>query len=203
MEEKNTKWSKNNKPLHFVCETAIIFLPINLKHVPMSHCAIQMYMHLFRHNYKEVVPISRYEHLDELTQFTFFICFVALRPKPTAMVMVAILAGWSVHLTTLFSSTSLNMQLTSTSCTYFGLQLTTTIQPNLQYCPNNGQYFLEFGLSENNNNGRLSDLIKPLFGQSSGACSDFFRIFLLLLIFLQNQLFLKKIQEYHQGVKQF
>ena len=28
----------------------------------------------------------------------FFVCFVALRPKSTAMVM----AGWSVHLTTLF-----------------------------------------------------------------------------------------------------
>ena len=27
-----------------------------------------------------------------------FVCFVALRPKSTAMVM----AGWSVHLTTLF-----------------------------------------------------------------------------------------------------
>ena len=27
-----------------------------------------------------------------------FVCFVALRPKSTAMVM----AGWSIHLTTLF-----------------------------------------------------------------------------------------------------
>ena len=39
-------------------------------------------------------------------------CFVALRPKSTAMVM----AGRSVHLTTLFPE-----QLTSTSCTYFRL----------------------------------------------------------------------------------
>ena len=30
--------------------------------------------------------------------FCLFVCFVALRPKSTAMVM----AGWSVHLTTLF-----------------------------------------------------------------------------------------------------
>ena len=38
-----------------------------------------------------------------------FVCFVALRPKSTAMVI----AGRSVHLTTLFSWASLNMQLTS------------------------------------------------------------------------------------------
>ena len=36
-------------------------------------------------------------------------CFVALRPKSTAMVI----AGRSVHLTTLFSWASLNKQLTS------------------------------------------------------------------------------------------
>ena len=30
--------------------------------------------------------------------FNVFVCFVALRPKSTAMVM----AGWSFHLTTLF-----------------------------------------------------------------------------------------------------
>ena len=45
------------------------------------------------------------------------VCFVALRPKSTAMVM----AGRSVHLTTLFFWASLNKQLTSTSCTYFRL----------------------------------------------------------------------------------
>ena len=44
-----------------------------------------------------------------------FVCFVALRSKSTAMVM----AGRSVHLTTLFSWASLNKQLTSTSCSYF------------------------------------------------------------------------------------
>ena len=47
------------------------------------------------------------------TLFCLFVYFVALRPKSTAMVM----AGRSVHLTTLFSWTSLNKQLTSTSCT--------------------------------------------------------------------------------------
>ena len=46
-----------------------------------------------------------------------FVCFVALRLKSTAMVMV----GWSVHLNTLFSLASLNKQLTSTSSTYFHL----------------------------------------------------------------------------------
>ena len=45
------------------------------------------------------------------------ICFVALGPKSTAMVM----AGQSIHLTTLSSWASLNKQLTSTSCTYFCL----------------------------------------------------------------------------------
>ena len=39
--------------------------------------------------------------------FVLFVCFVALRPKSTAMVN----AGRSVHLTTLFSWASLNKQL--------------------------------------------------------------------------------------------
>ena len=38
-----------------------------------------------------------------------FVCLFALRPKSTAMVI----AGRSVHLTTLFSWASLNKQLTS------------------------------------------------------------------------------------------
>ena len=38
-----------------------------------------------------------------------FVCLVALRPKSTAMVI----AGRSVHLTTLFSWASLNKQFTS------------------------------------------------------------------------------------------
>ena len=50
-----------------------------------------------------------------LAQVSLFVCFVALRPKSTAMVM----AGWSVHLTTLFSWASLNKRSTSSLCTYF------------------------------------------------------------------------------------
>ena len=46
-----------------------------------------------------------------------FVCFVALRPKSTAMVI----AGRSVHLTTLFSWAGLNKRLISNSCTYFRL----------------------------------------------------------------------------------
>ena len=46
-----------------------------------------------------------------------FVCFVAIHPKSTAMVM----AGLSVHLTSLFSWVSLNKQLTSTQCTYYCL----------------------------------------------------------------------------------
>ena len=49
-------------------------------------------------------------------EFFLFVClFVALRPKSTAM----IIAGRSVHLTTLFSWASLNKRVTSNSCTYF------------------------------------------------------------------------------------
>ena len=44
-----------------------------------------------------------------LLVFCLFVCFVALRPKSTAMVI----AGRSAHLTTLFSWASLNKQLTS------------------------------------------------------------------------------------------
>ena len=42
-------------------------------------------------------------------EFFLFVCIVALRPKSTAMVI----AGRSVHLTTLISWASLNKQLTS------------------------------------------------------------------------------------------
>ena len=43
------------------------------------------------------------------TGICLFVCLLALRPKSTAMVI----AGRSVHLTTLFSWASLNKQLTS------------------------------------------------------------------------------------------
>ena len=46
----------------------------------------------------------KYQLMDDL-----FVCLFALRPKSTAMVI----AGRSVHLTTLFSWASLNKQLTS------------------------------------------------------------------------------------------
>ena len=39
-----------------------------------------------------------------------FVCFVALRPKSTAMVM----AGWSVHLTTLFPEQAVNQYFVHT-----------------------------------------------------------------------------------------
>ena len=49
------------------------------------------------------------EHVSRL-----FVCFVAVRPQSTAVVM----AGWSVDLSTLFSWASLNKPLTSNLCTY-------------------------------------------------------------------------------------
>ena len=55
-------------------------------------------------------------HCD-LDPLFLFVCFVALRPKSTAMVI----AGRSVYQTTLFSWAGLNKRLTSNSCTYFRL----------------------------------------------------------------------------------
>ena len=57
------------------------------------------------------------ELLFEAIVVCLFVCFVALRPKSTAMVT----AGRSVHLTTLFSWAGLNKRITSNSCTYFRL----------------------------------------------------------------------------------
>ena len=59
-------------------------------------------------------PVDLVPSIDERKDF---VCFVALRPKSTAMVI----AGRSVHLTTLFSWAGLNKRLTSNSCTYFCL----------------------------------------------------------------------------------
>ena len=54
--------------------------------------------------------LSGSTHEKDVLNYYIFVSFVALRPKSTAMVM----AGRSVHLTTLFSWASLNKQLTST-----------------------------------------------------------------------------------------
>ena len=53
--------------------------------------------------------------------------FVALCPKSTAMVI----AGRSVHLTTLFSWAGLNKRLTSNSCTYFRLSFSAKVHVNI------------------------------------------------------------------------
>ena len=45
----------------------------------------------------------------DIDNISLFVCFLALRPKSTAMVMM----GRSVHLTTLFSWAGLNKRLTS------------------------------------------------------------------------------------------
>ena len=57
---------------------------------------------------------------ESILQFCLFVClfvFVALRPMSTAMVI----AGRSVHLTTLFSWAGLSKRFTSNLCTYFRL----------------------------------------------------------------------------------
>ena len=54
---------------------------------------------------------------------SFLVWFWFFTSQSTTLAML----GWSVHLTTLFSWASLTNQLTSTSCTYFHLQLTTTL----------------------------------------------------------------------------
>ena len=71
---------------------------------------------LMNSEYQTPPPSSRYSSKGS-GDICLFVCFVALRPKSIAMVMV----GRSVHLTTLFSWASLIRQLTSTSCAYFRL----------------------------------------------------------------------------------
>ena len=69
-------------------------------------------------NQKYFNGIGNYLRAEVLYRYLqLFVWFVALCPKSTAMVM----AGRSVHLTTLISWATLNKQLTSTLCTYFGL----------------------------------------------------------------------------------
>ena len=67
--------------------------------------------------YRSVKSNCFHHSIYELLMICFFVCFVALHPKSAAMVI----AGRSVHLTTLFSWASLKKQLISTSCTYFRL----------------------------------------------------------------------------------
>ena len=72
---------------------------------------------------------TRKYYTQECQEVSLFICFVALRPKSTAMVM----EGRSVHLITLWEGGgggggSLNKQLTSTSCTYICLLLTKKVR---------------------------------------------------------------------------
>ena len=82
-----------------------------------QNCSVQV-----SHTFSKLLcfAVSKSIHIDQachLKMSRLFVCFVALRLKSTAMVM----AGRSVHLTTLYSWASLNKHLTSTSCTYFGL----------------------------------------------------------------------------------
>ena len=79
------------------------------KHISgQAHNILVLLTHMFKN-----CPLN--DHVD-ITNKISFCLFVALRPKSTAMVM----AGWSVHLTTLFPGQA-RKQLTSTSCTYFRL----------------------------------------------------------------------------------
>ena len=64
-------------------------------------------MHSFEVKIRICQPENSDIHRGEAE--VLFVCFVALRPKSTAMAI----AGRSVHLTTLFSWASLNKQLTS------------------------------------------------------------------------------------------
>ena len=66
---------------------------------------------------EETENVKRIQTMNVSNQCFVLFCFVALRPKSTAMVI----AGRSVHLTTLFSWAGLNKRLTSNSCTYFRL----------------------------------------------------------------------------------
>ena len=77
-------------------------LPIQFKPIEHMHEGV-----LFRKNH--FWRNDSCENLDNYFLICLFVCLPALRPKSTAMVI----AGRSVHLTTLFSWASLNKQLTS------------------------------------------------------------------------------------------
>ena len=72
----------------------------------------------------------------------FIVClfvFVALRPKSTGMVI----AGRSVHLTTLFSWAGLNKRLTSNLCTYISVARHVTdcaTRPGRNFIVNNAYF---------------------------------------------------------------
>ena len=68
------------------------------------------YIHTLLGSYASLLIKKYISHL-----FCLFVCFVALRPKSTAMVM----AGRSAHLTTLFLLGKLEHAATNTLCTYF------------------------------------------------------------------------------------
>ena len=78
---------------------------------PVLHCS---------HTLRMDVDEGSDQNFDDTSLLVYtkyvFVCFVALRPKSTAMVM----EGQSVHLTTPFLG-KLEQQLTSASCTYLRL----------------------------------------------------------------------------------
>ena len=61
--------------------------------------------------------MNEYIYISRSRSICLFVCFVALRPKSTAMVI----AGRSVHLSTLFLGRLEHKRLTSNLCTYFRL----------------------------------------------------------------------------------
>ena len=76
-----------------------------------------------RYHMMNALILSKAEFLKPQTELVVVVS-VALHPKSTAMVM----AGWMISSPNqVFSWASLNKQLTSTSCTYIRLLLTTTL----------------------------------------------------------------------------
>ena len=79
---------------------------VRFVHVRIRSTAMADMRHDFGH-FK--LPITSLFMVRNIKCGSLFVRYVALRPKSTAMVI----AGRSVHLTTLFSWASLNKQLTS------------------------------------------------------------------------------------------
>ena len=95
---------KNNARLIWVNATSIVTNQINFIGIKSSHRTVTSHMyHLYKNNHRLKTSTNlfiddnlKYEKIWKL--MCVFVCFVALCPKSTAMVI----AGQSVHLTTLF-----------------------------------------------------------------------------------------------------
>ena len=90
---------KSNKALHNTCCGFLLFLSVAKLSLCIHARLNTAFVHLkMASNSYDHTIIFRSNYLRHSKDVCLFVCFVALRPKSTAMVI----AGRSVHLTTLF-----------------------------------------------------------------------------------------------------